>query len=226
MGIIDITGRIHDGIWNYGEPFPHYHMRPLPQPEWVETKVYCEIFDGLNSQTGTYLETPAHLLGYEKSYPISQIPIEKLYEMPCTVLQITPNEEYKRPPVTAEMLRKAADEIGFCKEDVRNGALIVSTGWGSHWDSSDYLDRAPYFTYEAAKQLIEWKPFILASDIPRWENLDEPQGFFPEFYAADILMLAPVVNTEQLRLSRSLLTVLPLAVDDSCCVPCRAVVIE
>ena len=53
MKIYDITGKISRGIWSYGEPFPDYDPRPLPQPEWVETRVWCDIFDGMNSQTGT-----------------------------------------------------------------------------------------------------------------------------------------------------------------------------
>ena len=218
MKIIDITGRIHDGMWSYGFPFPDYKMSALPQPEWVETKVYCEIFEGLNSQTGTYLETPAHLLGYEKSYPLSEIPVEKLYEMPAIILNVECEECEKRPPITEAMLEAAAKTVDI--SDVRLGALIVSTGWGRHWDSGDYL------TLGAMRWLIDRKPFILASDTPRWENLDEPQGFFPEFYAADILMLAPLVNTENASKTNALLTVLPMAVDGSCCVPCRALLIE
>lgn len=42
------------------------------------------------------------------------------------------------------------------------------------------------------KWIIDRKPSILATDTPAWENLHEPGGFFPEFYAADILMLAPL----------------------------------
>ena len=60
MKVYDLTGPIQDGMWGYEPPFPAFHLKPLPQPEWVATRVYCEIFEGIHSQTGTYLETPAH----------------------------------------------------------------------------------------------------------------------------------------------------------------------
>ena len=128
MKITDLTGRIHEGMWSYGFPFPDYKMIALPQPEWVETKVYCEIFEGLNSQTGTYLETPAHLLGYEKSYPLSEIPVEKLYEIPAIILNIECDRCEKRPPITRQMLEKAAECVDMSEID--SAALIISTGWG------------------------------------------------------------------------------------------------
>jgi len=226
MKITDITGKIHNGMWSYGEPFPDYRMTPLPQPEWVKTKVYCEIFEGMNSQTGTYLETPAHLLGYEKSCAVSDIPIEKLYEIPAVILQLETENSDTRPPIMAEMLMKAANEISLDRDELHNAALVISTGWGKHWSMPDYLDKAPYFTLEAMRYLISLKPYILATDTPRWENLEKPQGFFPEFYAADILMLAPIVNTENINNSRVQLTVLPMAIEGSCCVPSRALIIE
>ncbi len=226
MKITDITGRIHNGMWSYGQPFPEFEMTPLKQPEWVETTVYCEVFGGMNSQTGTYLETPAHLLGYEKSYTIADVPIEKLYEMPTVLLQVRPEPCDGRPAITAEMLEEAARSVGYKPSETSSGALVVSCGCGAMWDSPDYLTKCPYFTLEAMRWLIRQKPFVLASDVPRWENLEEPQGFFPEFYAADILMLAPVVNTERVESSRARLTVLPMAIDGSCCVPARAVIIE
>lgn len=60
--VIDITGPIQEGMWNYEPPFPVFHRSPLPQVPWVDAPVYCDIFEGIHSQTGTYLETPAHLL--------------------------------------------------------------------------------------------------------------------------------------------------------------------
>ena len=75
MKVYDITGQIRDGMWNYEPPFPTFHLTPLPQPEWVNSRVYCEIFDGIHSQTGTYLETPAHFYGNDNYYLMSDVPV-------------------------------------------------------------------------------------------------------------------------------------------------------
>ena len=221
MRLLDITGPLYNGLWSCGEPFPELCIRPMKQPEWVETPVWMEVFEGMHSQTGTYLETPAHFLGYEKSYPLTDVKPEDLYERQAVVLQVRPEDNGDRPPVTKEMLERAADGLTIPE----GAALLVSTGWGKHWRLDDYLTRAPYFTRDAMQWLIGQKPFLLSSDMPRWENLENPQGFFPDFYAADILMLAPTVRLEEIDRPYVRLTVLPLYAEGTCCCPCRAVVI-
>ena len=47
MKIIDITGNIYTGMWSMGPPFPEYELKETETPEWLEYKVYSEIFDGL-----------------------------------------------------------------------------------------------------------------------------------------------------------------------------------
>jgi kynurenine formamidase len=107
-----------------------------------------------------------------------------------------------------------------------NCAILVGTGWGKHWSENFYLDKSPYFTYEAMKWLISKKPVLLGTDFPRWENLKKPEGFFNEFYSADILMLAPCVNLEKITKTKVKLTALPLRIPGTSSIPCRAVVIE
>ena len=224
MKIYDITGKISRGIWSYGEPFPDYDPRPLPQPEWVETRVWCDIFDGMNSQTGTYLETPAHLLGPEKSYNLEAVDVARLVDIPAVHLKLDPamHASDRRAKVTPEMLEAA---LNGRKVD-RNTALILSCGWGAHWFAPDYLDGSPFLAREAMEWIVEKRPFILGADMPRWENLERPEGIFPIFYAADILMLAPLAIPEDVPDGELSLTVLPIRVTDTCCAPCRAILKE
>ena len=224
MKIRDITGKISKGIWSYGFPFPDFDMRPLPQPEWVQTRVWCDIFDGMNSQTGTYLETPAHLLGPERSYNLDAVDVARLVDVPATLLARDPGMHVpgRRAKVTAEMLEAALH--GRAVEP--GGALLLSCGWGGRWFEPDYLDGSPFFSREAMEWIVDKRPFILGADLPRWENLEQPEGIFPIFYAADILMLAPLVIPEDVREDGLSLTVLPLRVTDTCCAPCRAILKE
>ena len=224
--VIDITGPIQEGMWNYEPPFPVFHRKPLPQVPWVDTPVYCDIFEGLHSQTGTYLETPAHLLG-EQSYPLDQVPVCKLVNIPARVLQLpgfsppdAGRERAERPPVTASALEAALDGDQLPPQS----ALLIATSWGRHWMDADYLSASPYFTTEAMEWIVDKHPFLLGTDLPRWEHLERPQNIFPLFYSADILMLAPLVHLEDLPSRWVQLTALPLAVTGSCCTPCRAVV--
>ncbi len=224
MKIIDVTGQITDNMWNYEYPFPKYNIKPLPQPEWVDTKVYCEIFDGLHSQTGTYLETPAHFFGPQKSYSLYKVPVEKLVDIRAShiKLDLSHFDTGKREKITREMLEEASKDL-----EIREGdALIFSCGWGKYWSDKKYLDCSPYLSYDAMEWLVSKKPSILASDVPRWENLEKPEGFFEMFYKADILMLAPLVNLEKAGTKNISLTALPLNVTDTSCAPCRAVIKE
>lgn len=225
MKVIDITGQIREGMWNYEWPFPEFRMRPLGKVPWVDKEVYCEIFDGLHSQTGTYLETPAHFYGNGNCYMIADVPVEKLVNIPCVVLKLEESlfdNSSERKPITREMLEGCEGS-----SNIPEGcAILVGTGWGKYWMDKCYLEYSPYFTYEAMKWLISKKPFLLGSDVPRWENLTRPEGFFADFYAADILMLAPCVNLEKVTCSIQMLTVLPLNVPGTSCVPCRGVLIE
>ena len=216
--IIDITGVLHNGMWNYEPPFTELNIRPLPEVDWVETKVYCDIFDGIHSQSGTYLETPAHLLG-DKSYPLQAVPIEKLVDIDARVIKLSGFDiEGERLPITREMLEK---------EDIEEGvSVLISCDWGKHWRDPRYLSASPYFTYEAMEYIVSKKPFLLGTDFARWENLDNPEGFFPMFYDADILMLAPCVNLEKIQSEKVKLTALPLHIEKTCCAPCRAFVKE
>ena len=222
--VIDITGPIQEGMWNYEPPFPVFHRSPLPQVPWVDAPVYCDIFEGIHSQTGTYLETPAHLLG-EQSYPLDQVPVHKLVNLPARVLQLTGfsssagQSSAERLPVTAASLEAAlnGDELP------PQSALLIATGWGRHWMESNYLSASPYFTTDAMEWIVDRRPFLLGADLPRWEHLEKPQNIFPLFYGANILMLAPLVRLDELPAGWVRLTALPLAVTGSCCVPCRAV---
>lgn len=216
--IIDITGKLYNGMWNYEFPFPELNIRPLPEIDWVETKVYIDIFDGIHSQSGTYFETPAHLFG-DKSYAIEDVPIEKLVDIDVQIIKLTGFDiEGSRCAITREMLEKQNIEEGV--------SILISCDWGRHWRDERYLANSPYFKKSAMDYLISKKPFLLGTDFPRWENLDKPEGFFEDFYASDILLLAPCVNLEKTEKARSKLTVLPLNIEKTCCAPCRAIIKE
>lgn len=221
MKIYDITGKITKGMWSYGFPFPSFEMHPLPQPEWVTTRIWCDIFYGMNSQTGTYLETPAHLLGPEQSYNLEKVEVSELVDIPTVLLKLNPDMHVpgQRAKVTEDMLEEA---LGG-RHVNRNTAMILSTGWGSHWFDKDYLDGSPFISSGAMKWIVEKHPFILGADMPRWENLKKPEGIFPMFYAANILMLAPLVIPTEINHEILSLTVLPIRVMGTCCAPCRAI---
>ena len=224
--IIDITGPIDNGMWNYGDPFPEVNIKPLPPIDWLGGATYgVEIFEGMHSQTGTYLETPAHFYGNANCYLLEDVPAEKTYEVPCVVLNIGMFDmdlEKGRHGITVEELEACPNAKCIQEGD----AILVGTGWGRYWMHPNNLDGAPYFTKEAMQWLIDKKPFILGDDSARWDNLENPQNFFEDFYAANILMAGPFVDLEKCTADRCKLTVLPAKFRHTSTAPARAVIIE
>lgn len=224
--IIDVTGLIDRGMWNYDPPFPEINIVPLPPIPWLGGKtVGCEIFEGLHSQTGTYLETPAHHFGNDGSFLLIDVPIEKLVDIPCVVLNLglwDMDLARGRRGVTAADLEACPNA-----NEIREGdAILVGTGWGRYWAHPDNLAGAPYFTKSAVDWMMARKPFIMGGDTARWDHLEKPQGFWEDFYNSGILMAGPFVNLEQCTAPRCKLTLLPLKVPKTSCAPVRGVIIE
>jgi len=224
--VIDITGTINKGMWNYDPPFPEFNIKPLPPIPWLDDKtVGCEIFEGLHSQSGTYLETPAHSYGNGNSYALIDVPVEKLIDMPCVVLNVGMwdiDEATGRRGITVEDLERC-----FNAKDIREGdAILLGTGWGRYWFHPQNLTYAPYITYDAMMWLLEKKPCLIGADTARWDHLEKPQNHFDAFYAAGILMGGPFVDLELCTAARCKLTILPPKFPITSCAPCRAVIIE
>lgn len=225
--MFDVTGVIQDGMWNYEPPFPKISIKPMPPIPWAGGDVYCEIFEGMHSQTGTYLETPAHYYGNNdpRTMLLIDVPIQKMVDAPCVLLNLSPlqiSANGKRHAITADQLKtcRGSDEIKA------GDAILVGSGWGRFWMAPEYLNGGPYFTKDAMDWILSKKPSMLGGDSPRWENLEEPQGIFPDFYAADVLMVGPLVNLENIPFTRCRLTALPLKVAQTSCSPARVILTE
>ena len=225
MKYIDITGLLSNRMWQWGNPYPTLRIEERHEhTEGFGDFTYTAV-EGLHSLTGTYIETPAHFLGYENSYLIDEVPLEKLVDVPCVVLNITTAKKDKNGKIRVEL-----DDLLNCANcnSIRKGdAILVSVGWGDEkWFSQEHFPMSPYFTYDAFMWLLEKEPCIIGSDTSCWEDLENPSGFFPKFYEQNILMLACLQNLAAVSKERVKLTVLPIRIENSCAAPCRAIIIE
>ncbi|MCX6377135.1 MAG: hypothetical protein NTU88_14070 [Armatimonadetes bacterium] len=74
--------------------------------------------------------------------------------------------------------------------------------------------------------ILSLKPALVGADLPRWDSLDDPQGFFGRFFRQDVLLLAPVMNLEEFGETSGKLIVLPLPIRGACASPARAVLMS
>lgn len=223
MKVIDITGSIYTGMWNYSEPlgsmlgsFNAINM----EFEFGGEKYSLETFSGFKAQTGTYLESPGQYL--KEKYYVSNIPIHKLFMIPAYVF-FTPyhtlGEKDGKRFISLENIKTAE------KHDIPEGAaILIGTGYGKNWQNKDFFSKSWFFKKDAMEYLISKKPFLLGTDSAEWENPKDPEGIFKMFYPANILILASCINFEHINRFKVDLTVMPFNVMESFICPARAVV--
>lgn len=214
MRTIDVTGPIETGMWTYGPPYPDVLIEEIEQPDFIEHETYSWRFE-LGAQTGTYLETSLHV---RRDGPqLIEVPVEELVMRDAAVLRV---------PCEADQKIEEADLAG-CGVRVNPGdAVIVATGWDSHWNAPDFVTNCPWFSYDAMRWIIDREPFMMCGDVPRFDSWEDPQGFWPEFFDRGTLLLAPLVNLGAIEADRVKLIALPLKVVESCAAPCRVVIVE
>ncbi len=218
MQLIDITGPIYTGMWSYEAPYPQVKIEPIPQPPWVEAAVYANLITGLSTQTGTYLETAAHI--NPDAICLDVIELRDLFLRETVIINVAARSE-ARQPITQEELETSLGDFVIKPQT----AIIVGTGWGQYWHEDFYLSAAPYFTSEAMDWLLSMSPFLIGADSPRWDNLKSPQGFWENFFDSGTLLLAPVINIEQVKARTCRLIVLPLKLTGTSAAPSRAVLV-
>ena len=214
MKIVDITGPLENGMWSYPDPYPKVEIHEIPVPEWIPYPTYSWKFT-LGAQSGTYLETAAHM--FRDAITIDQVPLERLF-LDAAVIRV--KEKQPNEPIEAAELAGAGVEIH------PGDALLIGTGWDREWRAPGFVDQSPHFTLEAMQWIFDQQISLMGADLPRFDSWEDPQEFFGDFFRRDILLLAPLVNLAAISQSRVRLIALPLKVRGVCATPCRAIVLE
>lgn len=106
----------------------------------------------LGSDTGTCLTLPSMFAEFRKTARLDQLPAEKLFLRPTTVIALAKGEGKE---ISREDMEQALDRSQPAKGD----ALLIATGWGDQpyheMAGGDYLLQSPHFSLEAAKYLGE-----------------------------------------------------------------------
>ena len=225
MAIVDISGPIYDGMWHYGQPYldlpiPPVRIEQVDFPPPLKGALIADYLQ-MSSQTGTYLETARHV--YAERESIDQIPLERAWMIPTVVLHTPGGPRHK---VTLDEARRSLDEQGATIEP--GDCVLLHTGWDREWrDPGRYLTEFPYVSRDVVYWLMDQRIGIWGADTPRADSPDDLQGFFADFFKTDILLLAPVVNLDQVRgaAPKPRLCALPLPIEGACASPVRAVLV-
>lgn len=225
MKVTDITGTIYNGMWYFGDPWPRFNFKTrYHELEAIGLTAMIEDFEGMGGHTGLHIETSATGIGYEKSYPLIDVPIEKLVYVDAYVYQLRHDDlpvKDGKPYISLEALKEAE------KEEVPEGSIIlIGTGYGKNWDNKDYLAKSWFIKREAMYYIIDKKPLLLGVDATDFENWTNPERFFERFFNSNILLMAPCINLEKIQKFKVKFIALPLKIKGAAICPTRAVVIE
>src|SRR4030095_4103953 len=93
------------------------------------------------ANTGTYLDSPFHR--YEEGKDLSQLELTSLANLDSVVVQ-------------AQNIRTGAVDATACEGLSINGkAVLVHTGWDSHWRTDKYFEGHQFITRDAAQLLAD-----------------------------------------------------------------------
>ena len=220
--IIDLSGPLDEGLWSYNALAGFRPRLPDLAVEQVATldRDGFEAFRfELSSLTGSYIETGRHMLA----------------EAPL-LDELSPGD-FIRPAVVCHLPGKAAGEmihgselVAHCPPVRQGDALLIECGWASHWQTEDFVTGSPAFHQDCLPWLL-YQPFsILGVDIPciesarsRPENGEATGSMLAPIFRRGILLLAPLVNLQEVRAARGELIALPLNFRGVSGAPCRAV---
>lgn len=102
------------------------------------------------SNTGTYIDCPFHR--YENGKDLSEVGLEGLADLEGIVISVPHTDTLA---VTADHLRNY---------EIRNRAILVHTGWDSHWNTEQYYENHPFLTKDAAEYLRDCQVKLVGID--------------------------------------------------------------
>lgn len=163
----------------------------------------------------THIDAPLHQMANGKN--LDDFPIENFIGK-AVVLDVSYIKENEG--ITAEMLKKA---IG---DDKNYKIILIKTSWGKKisWETTDYWDKAPYMTEEAAKFIRDLKPNIVGFDFPQDYDIrklrftDEHECFLTTheyILKNDILMIEYLTNMWEVDKKIIDIVALPVALKEA-----------
>ncbi len=185
--LIDLSHTIFDGLVTYkGLPAPivcDYLSREKSKGMYEDGTTFQIGKIEMVANTGTYVDCPFHR--YEHGKDLSETALEAFAELEGIAISAV-----------------GSTEIGvdfFKKKEIRNRAVLVHTGWATHWNTEAYFSGHPYLTQDAAEYLRECQVKLVGIDS---HNIDDTRKnsrpVHSTLLGAEILIVEHMCNLEKL----------------------------
>jgi arylformamidase len=163
-GLIDLSHTIESGMVTYkGMPAPivcdhisHLQSRGsyAPGTEFQIGRI------NMVANTGTYIDTPYHR--YPHGADLSMTPLPNMAQIPGVVVRVVGMEH------------RAIEWTNFAAIDVAGRAVLVNTGWDSHWRTDRYFEGHPFLTAAAATYLRDRGAALVGIDSLNIDDINDP----------------------------------------------------
>ena len=188
MKYVDLSHTITSGMITYpGLPTPEItdHLsRDASQERYAAGTTFQIGRINMVANTGTYLDAPSHR--YENGPDLSQMQLSRLANIPGIV-------------VDAAGGRRALDRTLFRGRDVRGKAVLIRTGWSSHFGTPAYGSNHPFLTTDAAMLLVESGATLVGIDSLNIDDIATGERpVHSMLLAANVPIVEHLTNLEEL----------------------------
>lgn len=163
--IVDLSHEIEDGMTTHpGIPAPSISMFLTHEASAARYAPGTTFEIGridLVANTGTYLDTPAHR--FPGAPGLADLSLEKIADLDGLVVDCR------------NLADKGIGPEAFDGLDVRDKAVLVSTGWDANWGTPAYLADNPYLTGAAADRLVDAGAALIGIDSLNVDALTDPE---------------------------------------------------
>jgi len=186
--IIDLSHTVEDGMITYkGLPAPiicDFLSREDSREHYTGgTEFYIGKIE-MVANTGTYVDSPFHR--YADGIDLSELPLEALADLPGIVVRATNVGQ----AVTADAFRGL---------NVKDQAVLVHTGWASHWGTEQYFEGHTFLTSDAAAYLVEAGASFVGIDSYNIDDInDGSRPVHSQLLRANIPICEHMCNLENL----------------------------
>jgi kynurenine formamidase len=141
------------------------------------------------SNTGTCLNTP--YLRHEGGFDLAGLPLEFASALPGLVVR------------TQGAIERRIDWTMFAASEIAGRAVLVHTGWDSHWRTDRYFEGHPFLTEAAAVHLRDGGARLVGIDAPNIDDtFDATRPVHAVLLGAGIPIVEDLTNLGSLPIDR------------------------
>jgi kynurenine formamidase len=210
---IDLSHAVEDGMITYkGLPAPiicDFLSREQSRAFYdAGTEFHIGKID-MVANTGTYLDSPFHRFASGKD--VSELDLATLADLDAVLVRMTGMEG------------RAISRASFGATEVRGKAVLVHTGWATHWRTDTYFEGHPFLIEDAAVYLKDAGATLIGIDSYNIDDTrDGRRPVHTTLLGADIPIVEHLCNLEQLPATGFRFTAAPVKVKGMGTFPVRA----